>query len=479
MRRRYPIRDKTLYWLEKICAERFGHKWKLKQKQNELSLSLEGGEGEIIFCNLQKVFTETNSNLPMTQWKAHCEGWISALGKSIPAPGVGKLPSPLIEKKGINYVIHYDIFGLTYWMLNRIEEIGREDLDIYGRFPAISSHAFHHDYLERPLVDEWLYILGQVIKRQWPAIKIIEQSFYMRVSHDVDRPSLYGFKSWPNILRIMGGDVFRRFDFKRAALAAWVRMNTRKHLHPCDPANTFDWIMDVSEACGMTSAFYFICGRTVPDFDADYELEHRAIRALMVHIHQRGHEIGLHPSYGTYQTPSILKEEADSLRRIASEEGIQQEKWGGRMHYLRWEHPKTLKAWSDSGLSYDSSLGYADRPGFRCGTCFEYPAFDPVLGELLALRIRPLIAMETTIFAPHYLALGTGESAKQKFEQLKSACQAVGGCFTLLWHNCQFQKKEERRLYKQILESNQTKNLAPYWELQSGLNRMSDSINNV
>jgi hypothetical protein len=123
------------------------------------------------------------------------------------------------------------------------------------------------------------------------------------------------------------------------------------------------------------------------------------------------------------------------------------------MHYLRWEHPTTLRAWNDAGMSYDSSLGYADQPGFRCGTCFEYPAFDPVARESLSVRIRPLIAMETTMLAPHYLGLGAGKSAKQKFEQLKRSCQSVGGCFTLLWHNCQFEKQEERSLYQQLLET--------------------------
>ncbi len=121
------------------------------------------------------------------------------------------------------------------------------------------------------------------------------------------------------------------------------------------------------------------------------------------------------------------------------------------MHYLRWEHPTTLRALNDAGMAYDSSLGYADWPGFRSGTCFEYPAFDPVVYEPLSLRIRPLIAMDTTILEPHYLGLGTGESAEQKLELLKRSCQAVGGCFTLLWHNCQFEKQAERELYQQLL----------------------------
>ncbi len=65
-------------------------------------------------------------------------------------------------------------------------------------------------------------------------------------------------------------------------------------------------------------------------------------------------------------------------------------------------------------MSYDSTLGYADHAGFRCGTCFEYPAFDPVADKQLNLRIRPLIAMECSVTADRYMGLGTGSDAFNK-----------------------------------------------------------------
>src|SRR5690606_9180319 len=236
---------------------------------------------------------------------------------------------------------------------------------------------------------------------------------------DVDAPSSYGFCSAKGLIRRMAGDVLKRRDFKSAALGPWIRINSWYRLHSADPANTFDWIMDQSEKHGLTSAFYFICGRTDPSKDADYEPEHPAIRELMRRIHQRGHEIGLHPSYNTYQNPQAIATEANRLRKVMSEEGIKQQQFGGRMHYLRWEHPTTMLGWEQTGMTYDSTLSYADRPGFRCGTCFEYPAFDPSKGEALKLRVRPLIAMECTVMAERYLGLGAGEVAFEKFELLK------------------------------------------------------------
>ncbi|MNJ50544.1 hypothetical protein D3C77_458190 [compost metagenome] len=209
--------------------------------------------------------------------------------------------------------------------------------------------------------------------------------------------------------------------------------------------------MDQSEQHGLVSAFYFICGRTDASKDSDYEIEHPAIRELLRSIHQRGHEIGLHPSYNTYLSPAGVKREADRLRKVCEEEGVVQQTWGGRMHFLRWRHPVTLNAWEEALMRYDSTLGYAEVPGFRCGTCHEYPAFDAVEQKQLQLRIRPLVVMDVTLTSDSYLGLGVGDQALALVEELKAACRAVGGQFTLLWHNSNLLTREERAFYSSIL----------------------------
>lgn len=65
-----------------------------------------------------------------------------------------------------------------------------------------------------------------------------------------------------------------------------------------------------------------------------------------------------------------------TLRRGRAEEGIDQPVLGDRQHFLRWETSTTARLWDANGLDYDSTLSCADRPGFRCGTCREYPLYD-------------------------------------------------------------------------------------------------------
>jgi hypothetical protein len=443
--------DAALSWLGNILQERFGHVFILVHESSGLMLTLSAiGQGSILFPKLQAAFHEPLANIPCTAWDAVQEGWISILEKPLPAPGASDLTKPLIEHQLGQAVIHYDILGLTYWMLNRIEEIDRSDLDIHGRFPAINSHAYKHGYLERPVVDEWLEILGQVIEKQWPFLEVRRGEFSIAVSHDVDAPSQYSFCTWSRLFKSMMGDVLKRGDMKRAFLAPWIKINNGKKIHLKDNYNTFSWIMEQSESRGIKSAFYFICGRTDVLMDSDYEIDHPAICNLIDEIYSRGHEIGLHPSYNSFMNPVQIELEASRLRGLCFSRQIKQKVFGGRMHYLRWSHPATLQAWDDAGMGYDSSLGFADYVGFRCGTCYEYQGFNPVSQITLSIRIRPLIAMECTIIADRYMGLGYTPEAKMKFLELKETCRKVGGVFTLLWHNSNLGKKD-KKLYREIL----------------------------
>lgn len=445
------VSDASLRWLAVLLSERFGVKLTLVAENGSVAISCAAIPGCI------RVFTDFQFSARTldgcANWSAASEGWDLPLGDSLPAPGLQQIEGHIIHPVGDGYFIRYDLLGLTYWMLTRREEVGCVHNDAHDRFPVTESHAYQHGYLLRPIVDEWLIVLRQVMRRLWPELRIIEPEFSISVSHDVDVPSLYGFSSLPRLLRHMGAALLKRGELREVIFAPWVRFATRQSLLKSDPMNTFDWLMNLSERNGLVSAFYFICGRTDSRRDADYELEHPAIRELLRRIYRRGHEIGLHPSYNTYLQPRALALEADRLRRVCAEEGIQQRTWGGRMHYLRWRHPITLGAWHDAGMNYDSTLGFAETPGFRCGTCFEYPAFDPVQGFGMELRIRPLVAMEVSVISSQYLGLGLGSAALDKFLEVKRACRSVGGNFTLLWHNSNLCAEQERALYVAVLES--------------------------
>ena len=79
-------------------------------------------------------------------------------------------------------------------------------------------------------------------------------------------------------------------------------------------------------------------------------------------------------------------------------------------------------------------MGYADRAGFRLGTCRPVRWIDPATGKLSGLTLHPLTVMDNTLFQPTYMGLD--------FEQAKACCVRLfreicrhGGEACLLWHN--------------------------------------------
>jgi hypothetical protein len=345
-----------------------------------------------------------------------------------------------------------DIFGSAFWMLARIEELASPVADAHDRFPGSAALAVRADFVERPLVDEYIALLRTCLALRFPGLSMRETQFRLLLSHDVDSPSEFGVGLLLPWLRGVLRQALGTGDRRALALALRRVWHGVPEIEPEDPHNTFAYLMDQSERRGLRSAFYFFGGRTDWRRDAGYLVSHPAMGALMRQVHERGHELGLHPSYGTYLSPQALAREASVLRDRCAELGIQQKEWGGRMHFLRWRWPETAVAWVQAGLAYDSTLGFADRAGFRCGTSREYLAFDPLQRSVLPLRIRPLVAMECSVISARYMGLGYGQSAVDTFFRLKERCRAYGGNFSLLWHNSHFTQPEDREVYESVLD---------------------------
>jgi hypothetical protein len=334
-----------------------------------------------------------------------------------------------------------DLLGSAFFLLTRYEEAVLDARDEHGRFPTSASLAAREGFLERPLVHEYADMLWNALEAQWPSLERPSRVSEVLPTHDVDWP-LTADRTVGTTVRRAAGDTLRRAP--GVALRRLRHHATRQPAH--DPNNTFDWIMDASERRGLRSAFYFIAGRADPR-DGDYSLDDPWIRGLLRRIHERGHEIGLHPSYTTFDDAERTRAEYGILRRVCAEEGIEQQRWGGRQHFLRWRNPDTWRNWEAAGLDYDSTLGFPDAVGFRAGICTEYPVFDLRARRRLALRERPLIVMDVGL---ERLGLDS-ETAAERLAALRETCRRHAGQYTLLWHNSRLVSGAERRLYEAAL----------------------------
>jgi peptidoglycan/xylan/chitin deacetylase (PgdA/CDA1 family) len=345
-----------------------------------------------------------------------------------------------------------DIFGSSFFMLTRYEEIVKPDKDLDDRFPVTASLSYQAGFLDRPIVNEYLEILWACIKYLNPNYKRKLRKFKTYLTHDVDEPYRYVFSGLKRLASRCVGDVWKRRSYGDAINSIYSWMQVKTGNITADPCNTFDLIMDISEQNNIKSAFYFITDRTSA-YDGDYSINHPLIRKLLRRIADRGHEIGLHPSYNTYQNPKQTKKEFELLQQACEQEGIYQQRWGGRQHCLRWENPATFQNWDAAGLDYDSTLYFAETLGFRCGTCYEYSVFDIVNRRQLNLKERPLTIMEVTVFEDHYMGLRRVDSVSRLnvMNQYKDLCKKFHGDFVILWHNNSFSDPQLVNDYLQII----------------------------
>jgi len=110
------------------------------------------------------------------------------------------------------------------------------------------------------------------------------------------------------------------------------------------------------------------------------------------------------------------------------EKTVGQEITEGRGHYLRFEVPTTWQIWEDNGLSVDSTCGYADKEGYRCGTGSEFSVFNILSREKLKLKERALIVMDCSLFDYQSMTYREAESVINKLRKNTSIT-------TILWHN--------------------------------------------
>jgi len=325
-------------------------------------------------------------------------------------------------------VFHVDIVAAALLMLARWEEIASPVRDAHDRFPGHASAAYRQGFLDRPVVDWYGHVLGAWIGALRPGWEPIASHFHVQLSHDIDH--LQPFRPWTSALRALGGDIVRRRALGLAARTARDIVFQAAAPGQTSYVRGVHTLRDLAERHGFAGdAYYFMTARPGP-MDNDYDVASTLPRRVIEALAASGAEVGLHASYHTLGDPDRLMTEKARLDTVL---GVgTSARYGGRQHFLRFRVPETWRHWEAAGLAYDSTLGYADQPGFRCGTCHPFRPFDLEQDREMALWEVPLVAMDTTL--RHYRTLAPDEGVAVVLA-LARRCREVGGTFTLLWHN--------------------------------------------
>ena len=355
-------------------------------------------------------------------------------------------------KLGSDYVsTEIDILGSCFFMLTRYEEYIIPDKDQFGRFPAASSVACKHSFIHRPIVNEYVELLWACMTYLWPNLKRTKKEFKITPTHDMDRPFQFTNKKWTTILKHVIEQAIIRGKPNEAMCYFKSAFQSKVSSGADDPYNTITYLLNQSAKRKLCSEFYFLVQTTDHEKDGDYSLKDVPITRLMGLIHSNSQLIGLHPSYNSYLSETQIVKELSLLREHSRSLGIDQPIWGGRQHYLRMKIPETIRHLNNAGINYDSTIYYAEKPGFRLGCCFEFPLFDVNQRETLSIVERPLILMDSSFLDGGYQEL-TLPQKKQQIKSLKDSCKKYQGNFMLLWHNSNLTTPELRHLYEYALD---------------------------
>ena len=288
-----------------------------------------------------------------------------------------------------------------------------------------------------PVVDDNHLTTGGS-KPIWPYGK----SFAVCLTHDVDIVSLYSF---PQSARMRGHQLIKGDStvVKTRGLMGlvWDTSQLLRHATAQDPLHCYERWLEFEKKVSAHSTFFFWPGwKTVSchhHSDCPYNLEDQIIfdrqqctvAEMIREIDHRGWEIGLHPSWYSFNNVDEMKRQKEVLEKTVGHDIV-----SVRQHFLHYDIRVTPRVQSDSGFKYDSTLGFNDNIGFRFGTCYPWKLYDLKAEEELPLTEVPLIIQDGALLNPAKGMRLDEETAFKYIKHTSEAVKQVGGVLTLLWH---------------------------------------------
>ncbi|MDA7880910.1 polysaccharide deacetylase family protein [Akkermansiaceae bacterium] len=349
---------------------------------------------------------------------------------------------PRVKESEARVEIEADVVASTYFLVTRYEEIVRPHVrDQHGRFPGRESLPFREGFICRPVVDEYAGLLRGILRNAGLTIPSSRRQFSVLLTHDVD--SLRYYRRRFGLVWSLAKALLGRAPWKNVLESIAVGFGIRR-----DPFDNLAETHELDQVAGNVrseSVYFFIADRNDNRYLGRPGIESLKMKAALSFLQQEGAEIGLHASYEAGKNPAIVRAERDLLSLVSSRKISR-----NRHHYLQWREPGDGWAIAEAGIRWDSTMGYADVPGFRLGVCRPIQLFDPVRMERLGIEEHPLIVMDNTLSDPKYMGLDENQAYDLTLELLEQV-QRHSGEFVALWHNHSLSSSDPKNTYHPTL----------------------------
>ena len=335
----------------------------------------------------------------------------------------------------------YDIFSAIFFLVTRYEEYLPFRADIHGRFPAEESVLFKNGALERPLVNQWVKILKNMLEETF-TISFPQQRFTYKSTIDIDQAWKYNNKGLlRNILGairdLMGlniRELIERFRVFQGSLP--------------DPYFNFNWQQKVHQEYQIDVTYFILLGQ-YGKYDKNIPPNNKYFVKLIKQLFKSSsQQVGIHPSYISNKNFDILKKEYETMQSLSN---IDIDK--SRQHYLIHSMPKTYHDLIRLGISQEYTMGYSTHMGFRAGIAAPFLWFDLTINSQTNLKLLPFCIMDIT---PLYYRQETPDIAIKTIQGLMKSVHQVEGLFISLWHNDSLGESDRwkgwRRVYQNMIK---------------------------
>ena len=311
-----------------------------------------------------------------------------------------------------------DIFFAVGELLSLADEYGTGQRDPHGRIRVRETRNAQRGWFDRPVADEWVLAFAQDFHTRYPGSPPVRRTYHHIATMDVDNGFMFqGRPLW----RTLGASAR---DILRADLTKLVdRWLTLAGLRS-DPYDVYDDLRRIVDGNTDRVILNFLVSPR-GGFDHAVGLSDPLMRQRVQEIATWA-EVGLHPSYHSSDRVELFTQELAALQQV-----VDRAVTISRQHFLRMKLPSTFNELERIGLREDHSIGFADRIGFRAGTCTPFPYFDPVLDRETELILYPFALMDSAMCYKMNL---TPDAAITAAKRIVDSVKCVNGTFIGVWH---------------------------------------------
>jgi hypothetical protein len=332
--------------------------------------------------------------------------------------------------------IPFDLFSAVFFLITRYEEYYSKEQDAHERYLPSESILFKMDCLQRPLVDEWLWAFNKYLEKKF-SCSIQTKPYSCLPSYDIDLVYKYKRKTvFVLIVKLIQSIYKANFRESKQLIRFLLFIET-------DPYDSFPFIKKLHQKIQLKPLYFLLCALEKTAYDRNVHPHKKWMKKLMRILLEIGN-VGLHPSYYSYNNKVLLNNEKGALENV-----LEKEIPLSRQHYIRLCLPQTYRILESLSITDDFSMGYASELGFRAGTGRSFLWYDLEKETCSELRVHPFCFMDATA---HYYKNLTAEEAFTRLETMNAILKKTNSKLMLVMHNYALGNDQEWEAWQKTYE---------------------------